>query len=93
MVQIQAEQCRPLCAGMLVAVSAGVGIMGSLSFPFFRRSLGAARAGLIGTRSSKPYYYDVITEYVHKMNYVDDDNICKSRGFWRFCFLDHLSLT
>lgn len=34
--------------GMLVAVSAGVGIMGSLSFPFFRRSLGAARAGLIG---------------------------------------------
>jgi iron-regulated transporter 1 len=34
--------------GILVAVSAGIGIMGSLSFPFFRRRLGAAKVGLVG---------------------------------------------
>jgi iron-regulated transporter 1 len=34
--------------GLLVGVSAGVGILGSLSFPPLRRWLGAARAGLVG---------------------------------------------
>ena len=34
--------------GLLVAVSAGLGILGSLSFPHLRRWLGSARAGLVG---------------------------------------------